>query len=88
MCQRRWLELMTGYNLDLQYHPRKVSVVPDALSRKTSVMMLTQQKEIQGKISWLDLEIILPGDIGRLMTLVKPFLIEKIKEVQKKDPKL
>ena len=37
----------------------------------------------------LDLEIILPGDIGRLMTLVtQPSLIEKIKEVQKEDPKL
>jgi len=35
------------------------------------------------------LEIILPGDIGRLMTLVtQPSLIEKIKEVLKEDPKL
>ena len=51
--------------------------------------MRTQQKEMQGEIISPDLEIILPGDIGRLMTLVsQPSLIEKIKEVQKEDPKL
>ena len=51
--------------------------------------MMTQQKEIQGEIIRLDTEIILPGDIGRLMTLVThPSLIEKFKEVQKDDPKL
>ena len=43
---------------------------------------------MQGEIIRLDLEIILPGDIGRLLTLVtQPSLIEKIKEVQKEDPK-
>jgi len=42
MRQRRWLELMAGYDLDLQYHPRKVNVVPNALSRKPSFMMMTQ----------------------------------------------
>jgi len=89
MRQRRWLELMADYDLDLQYHPGKVNVVPDALSRKPSFMMMTQQKEMQEEILRLDLEIILPGDIGRLMTLLtQPSLIEKIKEVQKEDPKL
>ena len=44
---------------------------------------------MQGEIIRLDLEIILPGDIGRLLTLMtQPSLIEKIKEVQKEDPKL
>jgi len=67
----------------------KVNVVPDALSRKPSFMMMTQQKEMRGEIIRLDLEITLPGDIGRLMTLVtQPSLIEKIKEVQKEDHKL
>ena len=41
--------------------------------------MMTQQKEIQGEIIRLDTEIILPGDIGTLVT--QPSLIEKIKEV-------
>jgi len=44
---------------------------------------------MQGEIIRLDLEIILPGDIGRLLTLMtQSSLIEKIKEVQKEDPKL
>ena len=60
MRQRRWLELMTDYDLDLQYHPGKVNVVPDALSRKPSFMMMTQQTEMQEEIIRLDLEIILP----------------------------
>ena len=33
MRQRRWLEFMVDYDIDLQYHPGKVNVVPDALSR-------------------------------------------------------
>jgi len=45
-------------------------------------MMMTQQKEMKGKIIRLELEIILPSDIGRLIILVtQPYLIEKIKEL-------
>ena len=44
---------------------------------------------MQEEILRLNLEIILPGDIGRLMTLVtQPSLIGIIKEVQKEEPKL
>ena len=83
MCQRRWLELMADYDLDLQCHPEKMNVVPNAISQKLSFMMMTQQKEMQGEIIRLDLEIILPGDIGRLITLVtQQSLIEMIKEVR------
>jgi hypothetical protein len=35
MRQRRWLELIQNYNLNVQYHPRKANVVVDALSRKS-----------------------------------------------------
>ena len=58
-----------------------MNVVSNALSRKSSFMMMTQQKEMQGEIIRLDLEIILPRDIGKLITLVtQQSLIEKIKE--------
>jgi hypothetical protein len=33
--QRRWLELMKDYDLGINYHPRKVNVVTDALSRRS-----------------------------------------------------
>ena len=32
--QRRWLELIKDYDLEIQYHPGKANVVVDALSRK------------------------------------------------------
>jgi hypothetical protein len=34
MRQHRWLELIKDYDLEVHYHPRKVNVVADALSRK------------------------------------------------------
>ncbi|GJW40674.1 putative reverse transcriptase domain-containing protein [Tanacetum coccineum] len=34
MRQRRWLELLSDYNYEICYHPRKANVVADALSRK------------------------------------------------------
>ena len=32
MRQRRWLELIKNYNLEVHYHPRKANVITDALS--------------------------------------------------------
>ncbi|GJX16233.1 putative reverse transcriptase domain-containing protein [Tanacetum coccineum] len=37
MRQRRWLELLSDYNCDIRYHPGKVNVVADALSRKERI---------------------------------------------------
>jgi hypothetical protein len=34
MSQRRWLELVKDYELEVHYHPDKANVVADALSRK------------------------------------------------------
>nr|GFA80457.1 hypothetical protein [Tanacetum cinerariifolium] len=33
MRQRRWLELLSDYDCEIRYHPRKANVVADALSR-------------------------------------------------------
>ena len=33
--QRRWLELIKDYNLEIHYHTRKANVVADALSRRS-----------------------------------------------------
>ena len=32
--QRRWMELVADYDLDIAYHPGKANLVADALSRK------------------------------------------------------
>ena len=46
MRQRRWLELLKDYNLQIQYHSGKANVVADALSRKaqhsSNTMVITQ----------------------------------------------
>ena len=39
--QRRWLELIKDYDLEIQYHPGKTNVVVGALSRKGQVNNVT-----------------------------------------------
>nr|GEW41143.1 putative reverse transcriptase domain-containing protein [Tanacetum cinerariifolium] len=34
MRQRRWIKLLSDYNCEIRYHPRKANVVADTLSRK------------------------------------------------------
>jgi hypothetical protein len=40
MRQRRWLELIKDYELEIHYHPDKANVVADALSRKSQFNMM------------------------------------------------
>jgi hypothetical protein len=41
MRQRRWLELIKDYELEIHYHPGKANMVADALSRKAACHCLT-----------------------------------------------
>jgi hypothetical protein len=43
MRQRRWLELIKDYELEIHYHPGKANVVADARSRKASYHCLTMK---------------------------------------------
>nr|GEV93976.1 hypothetical protein [Tanacetum cinerariifolium] len=49
MRQHRWIELFSGYDCEIHYHPGKANVVADALSRKERVKpkdrILSAQKE-------------------------------------------
>ncbi|GJR60340.1 putative reverse transcriptase domain-containing protein [Tanacetum coccineum] len=40
MRQRRWLELLSDYDCDIRYHPRKANIVADALSSKEQIKPL------------------------------------------------
>nr|GFC22806.1 putative reverse transcriptase domain-containing protein [Tanacetum cinerariifolium] len=40
MRQHRWLELLSDYDCEIRYHPGKVNVVADALSRKEQIKPL------------------------------------------------
>ncbi|GKC46571.1 putative reverse transcriptase domain-containing protein, partial [Tanacetum coccineum] len=40
MRQRRWLELLSNYDCDIRYHPGKVNVMANALSRKERIELL------------------------------------------------
>jgi hypothetical protein len=42
LCQRRWLELIMCYNLQVHYHPGKANIVADALSRKSHYHSLVE----------------------------------------------
>ncbi|GJR44157.1 putative reverse transcriptase domain-containing protein [Tanacetum coccineum] len=43
MRQCRWLELLSDYDCEIHYHPGKVNVVADALSRKERIKLLQVQ---------------------------------------------
>ena len=52
---------MADYDIDLQYHPGKFNVVPDALGKKPETNMvaqLTKQKKLLREIRRLDLMVI------------------------------
>ena len=89
MRQRRWLELIKDYDLEILYHPDKANVVADALSRRRSfgiATLLTHQKPLLDELRKLDIEVVAKGVQVKLASLsLQPSLIDRIKEVQKSD---
>jgi ribonuclease HI len=49
--QRRWLELVKDYNLEIHYHPGKANVVADALSRKSYEKVVPKSAQLQEEIA-------------------------------------
>jgi hypothetical protein len=69
MRQRRWLELINDYDLEVNYHPGKANVVADALSRKVHCYCLTAESyrdTLCSKLSKLSLEIFPEGTMNTI----------------------
>ena len=81
MRQRRWLELIKDYDLEIHYHPRKANVVADALSRKSycnSLVAKERLTELHEEFEKLRIEACGSGYLHTLQ--VTYTLEEKIRE--------
>ena len=85
--QRRWLELLKDYDLQLQYHPGKANIVADALSGRAhlsvNAIKLVQQ-EILKDLDCMVTELVFSKKPGLFLgnLLVKPTLLYEIKQAQ------
>jgi ribonuclease HI len=69
MRQRRWLELIKDYDLEMHYHPGKANVVADALSRKSHCYCLSTESyrdTLCRELSKLRLEIVPQGMLNAI----------------------
>nr|GEX36851.1 reverse transcriptase domain-containing protein [Tanacetum cinerariifolium] len=79
MRQRRWLELLSDYDYDIRYHPGKVNVVVDALSRiersrplRVRALIMTMglnlpKKILESQTKALKLENLSAEDVGGMI---------------------
>jgi len=84
MRQRRWLEFIKDYNLEIHYHLGKANVVADALSCKNychSLSMEAIPSELCQEMEDLQLEIVPKGFLSELQ--IHYDLEEQIREAQK-----
>jgi hypothetical protein len=86
MRQRRWLELIKDYELEIHYHPGKANVVADALSRKSQVNMMAtypMSYELAKEFDRLSLGFL--NSTQGVTVELEPTLEREIKEGQKDD---
>jgi hypothetical protein len=87
--QRRWLELIKDYDLEIQYHPGKANVVADALSRKGQVNNITthlMSQELSWEMEQLNLSIL--NNMEATVMEVESTLEEEIHKGQESDEKI
>jgi ribonuclease HI len=85
--QRRWLELIKDYDLEIHYHPGKANVVADALSRKAYCHhLVTQALELREEMRELNLRVV-PHCLNYNLS-IQHVLNDQIKEAQTEDKKL
>ncbi|XP_042980023.1 uncharacterized protein LOC122310209 [Carya illinoinensis] len=92
MRQRRWLELISDYQCDIKYHPRKANVVVVALSRKSiSEDLYILSLEVNSLLCSMRKLLIENRSQQVILTAVQEFIPldwEELKDRQKKDSKL
>jgi hypothetical protein len=79
MRQRRWLELIKDYDLEVHYHPGKANVVADALSRKAQCNCMNMDAIITtlcDELCKLKIEVVSSGALSYIS--VEPTLQEEI----------
>jgi hypothetical protein len=89
MRQRRWLELIKDYELEIHYHPGKANVVADALSRKSQVNMLAAYPmpyELAKEFDRLSLGFL--NNTQGVTIELEPTLEQDIRKGQKEDEKI
>ncbi|WVZ71061.1 LOW QUALITY PROTEIN: hypothetical protein U9M48_019687 [Paspalum notatum var. saurae] len=89
MRQRRWLELIKDYDMEIHYHPGKANVVADALSRKSYANMalgFIMPHELCEEFERLSLGFLHHTTAAAFEA--EPTLEQEIREHQKNDEKL
>ena len=79
MRQRRWLEWIKDYALEVHYHPGKANVVADALSRKSQCNCMVMDSRINtmcDELSKMRIEVIPSGTLSHIS--VEPTLLDQI----------
>nr|GEV96131.1 retrotransposon protein, putative, Ty3-gypsy subclass [Tanacetum cinerariifolium] len=80
MRQRRWIELLSDYDCEIRYHPRKANVIANALSRKerekhlrVRSLVLTNHKDLMQQILEVQVESLKEGKAD-IATYVSQYL--------------
>ncbi|WVZ80810.1 hypothetical protein U9M48_028260, partial [Paspalum notatum var. saurae] len=86
MRQRRWLELIKDYDLEIHYHPGKANVLADTLSRRAHCNVIEARPTVRVLCCEID-EIKLPIEqLAELYNLIiEPTIKEQIITAQKQD---
>jgi hypothetical protein len=87
--QRRWLELIKDYDLEIHYHPGKANVVANALSRKShvnAIMVSQMPRELYEEFERLNLGFV--AHTEGITIEVEPTLEQEIWKGQLEDPKI
>jgi hypothetical protein len=86
MRQRRWLELIKDYDLEVHYHPGKANVVAGALNRKDHCNHLELEpvsEPLREEMRRLNLEVVPQGSLYALMA--ESDLYDRIVTAQRND---